>query len=696
MRAGDKISSNTSVFLCPEGVFRVAERIFMKGFLLFWAAVLLLMLGHCFKMIRWKQFIEVYEKPRRQSLMRALVIGYTINFFIPLRMGDLVRSVCAGRGLKNGTGFSLATVVVDRYLDILSVGLIFLVLSLTDPFAPEGRDSVLFYLALSGILLAASSLAIRASSRIKQAAKWFASLFNARIELSILFFLWSAITAFKDIFQRLNKKRLVLTTALMWGFYLLSYYTMSLFITRLGYTLTFPDVFLALFSRSNLGMAAICAPSFWKRSGMAELYLSLYIALPLLLLLILSFVPHSFWARMDRLAGKSGAEPSALQLLPQVHEKDRLRFLEQYFSSGSREYLQKYIELNRSVHILQDYSAGSNATTMLCMDEKRMFYRKYAFGRDGGKLYEQIEWLRAQQGTLPLPKILRVQHSEDFCSYDMAFDETASGLFQLIHSGEPDRVWGILRTALDDLSAHLHSQNVRPASAQAVGRYMDQKVRGNLEKMEAARELRPLLAFETLTINGKVYRNLPLLRRWLRPEFLREIFIRDVYAEIHGDLTVENIICRDAAAGTPYYFIDPNTGNLHESPALDYTKLLQSLHGGYEFFMRTRQVKVQNDHINFLFTRSQGYGEIFSRYRSYLEEKFSRDQVRSIFFHEIVHWLRLMPYKIENCGKRAVLFYAGLIMVFNDVVDWYAEPDGACENPARVYAQTDQKEGGGS
>ena len=51
---------------------------------------------------------------------------------------------------------------------------------------------------------------------------------------------------------------------------------------------------------------------------------------------------------------------------------------------------------------LQDYSAGSNATTMLCMDAEKTFYRKYAFGADGDKLAEQLAWLRAQQDRLPL------------------------------------------------------------------------------------------------------------------------------------------------------------------------------------------------------------------------------------------------------------------------------------------------------
>ena len=48
----------------------------------------------------------------------------------------------------------------------------------------------------------------------------------------------------------------------------------------------------------------------------------------------------------------------------------------------------KFIEINQNITILQDYSAGSNATTMLCTDGAATFYRKYAFGADGAKLAE--------------------------------------------------------------------------------------------------------------------------------------------------------------------------------------------------------------------------------------------------------------------------------------------------------------------
>ena len=54
-----------------------------------------------------------------------------------------------------------------------------------------------------------------------------------------------------------------------------------------------------------------------------------------------------------------------------------------------------------------------------------------------------------------------------------------------------------------------------------------------------------------------------------------------------------------------------------------------------------------------------------------MHNNLGEERTRSIYFHEIIHWLRLMPYKIEKDGKRALLFYAGMLMVMNDVIEMY-------------------------
>ena len=93
--------------------------------LLLLASAALVLLGHLFRLLRWEQFIRIYERPARGNLLRGMAGGYTINFLLPFHVGDLFRALFCGRRMKSGTGFALATVIMDRFLDVWVVALCF-------------------------------------------------------------------------------------------------------------------------------------------------------------------------------------------------------------------------------------------------------------------------------------------------------------------------------------------------------------------------------------------------------------------------------------------------------------------------------------------------------------------------------------------------------------------------------------------
>ena len=164
-----------------------------------------------------------------------------------------------------------------------------------------------------------------------------------------------------------------------------------------------------------------------------------------------------------------------------------------------------------------------------------------------------------------------------------------------------------------------------------------------------------LMEYDDIIINGRSFHNLPYYLQYLSEEHLSDIFKNDTYSEIHGDLTIENIICtRNADGEDDFYIIDPNTGNVHDSSNLDYGKLLQSIHGGYEFLMATKNVSIERNRINFVFTKSEAYTYLYDMLDKYMREHFAKERVKSIYYHEIIHWLRLMPYKIEKKWKKGI------------------------------------------
>lgn len=629
-------------------------------------AISLICIAHIVRTLRWELFVKTYEKPNTKNLLQSLSIGYFINSFIPFKAGDLVRAWISGRKMKNGRGFALATVIVDRYLDILVVGILFAIFS---AFNLDSADSVWFYMFLAVGVLAVTLLVYILRGYVKKILKNIAGIFNARIEIRLLRFFWSLIWSFKDIFKKISKTQLLLETLGMWILYLTSYYCFAAFLSHQGSNMNWLDVFYMLFTKNSIHVGSLGAITVTQ--GMLNtqmIWTGIYLFAPIVILFVISLCLKS---KND---GSVDSEESYLNLIPQLDEDERRNFLETYFSNERREYIESYLKINQNILIIRDYSAGSNATTMLCMNNGKNFFRKYAFGADGDKLYQQIEWLQRFKDIIPLPDIMQYQKQDNFCYYDMPYDSQAVGLFDYAHSMPKENAWKFIKKATECLENSLYKVNQRPADKATIDEYIKSKVNKNLDKIMNAKYLKRLMEYDEIIINGRSFHNLPYYLPYLSEEHLYDIFKNDTYSEIHGDLTIENIICtRNADGEDDFYIIDPNTGNIHDSSNLDYGKLLQSIHGGYEFLMATKNVSIEKNRINFVFTKSEAYTYLYDMLDKYMRENFEEERVKSIYYHEIIHWLRLMPYKIEKNGKRVLLFYAGMLMVMYDVVNNFEE-----------------------
>ena len=642
----------------------------MTAVLLLLASVVLLLLGHLFRILRWEQFIRIYERPMRGAMLRGLAGGYAVNFLLPFHIGDLFRAWFTGRKMKNGVGFALATVIMDRFLDVWLVTLLFGVFRLSG--APGIEDETHYYLAFSAALAVALVLVIRLRGPIKRLCLKVCGIFNDTLKLDGLVFCWSLINTFKDL-GRVRLSRLAVNTGLMWASYLASYRVLAEGLSQLGADFGMVEVFTMLFGRDAVDVTSFSLTGQLHDSApLAQGMMLAWYILPLLVMWAVTLLPDKMRSGINHAAAAAAPEPSDeddyLNLLPQVDPRDRSAFLSQYFGLQNKPFVEQFLRINRGVTILEDHSAGSNATTMLCMDHSGTFWRKYAFGADGDKLAVQLEWLRAQEGRLPLCNILRGEAEPGCCWYDMEYSAQAVSMFRYLHSNPVEKSAAILRDVLATLDKTLYTP-AKSADPAALAEYLDKKVDGNLARIREARGLRELCEYDRVWINGAPYLGLPALGRLFDRTYLTELFADDPIATIHGDLTLENIICRTGA--DTWYLIDPNTGNLHESPFLDYGKLLQSLHGGYEFMMMTPRVSVHENRIEFTFTRSAAYDALFAEVRAYLESRYTLRQVESIFLHELIHWLRLMPYKISKDRKRAPMFFAGLLMVANDIARWY-------------------------
>jgi uncharacterized protein (TIRG00374 family) len=100
----------------------------------------------------WRWYYLYPPGTRPSHLFNATMIGYMANNLLPLRAGELVRIyVASRRGQRFWT--TVATLVVERVLDALAVGLTVAALLLVVPFPRELRWSAFLFMAFDLIAM---------------------------------------------------------------------------------------------------------------------------------------------------------------------------------------------------------------------------------------------------------------------------------------------------------------------------------------------------------------------------------------------------------------------------------------------------------------------------------------------------------------------------------------------------------------
>lgn len=103
------------------------------------------------KAVRWRLFFPEPDKVRRSGLHEALYIGYMVNTVLPLRLGEVVRAYLAAETERVSKSTTLATVLIEKVLDLGTMALLLFLLGQIFPDLPE---SARYAAIVSGIGLA--------------------------------------------------------------------------------------------------------------------------------------------------------------------------------------------------------------------------------------------------------------------------------------------------------------------------------------------------------------------------------------------------------------------------------------------------------------------------------------------------------------------------------------------------------------
>jgi uncharacterized protein (TIRG00374 family) len=120
----------------PAEVWNALRHANYVGFILVMATTLL---GFLIRAIRWRSLLSTPRPVSYGSLYGATMIGFMANNVLPFRLGEFVRAWALARREKMSKTTVLATVVVERVVDMLTLLAIFGIALLVHPMAKSSQ-----------------------------------------------------------------------------------------------------------------------------------------------------------------------------------------------------------------------------------------------------------------------------------------------------------------------------------------------------------------------------------------------------------------------------------------------------------------------------------------------------------------------------------------------------------------------------
>ena len=616
--------------------------------ILFGAAVSVLLVAHAVRAIRHSLLFAKEDLPERFALLVALSVSYALNALVPFRIGEAVRALFIAARLRLRLPYVLATVVAERFADLPAVALISLglVLARASGSAMLLRPAAL--LAASALIIAAGAALVRRSDGVRRFVWRGASVFNDSIRLGIVEFIWTASSFLGS--GPLLSRRFFAATIVMWTLYLSSYW---LFAKALGSSLA--QVSLLLLGAPLKPLLGELLAGGVSRTSLA---LVLFTTTPVVVVLLYGFVRQRQEIRKSldfvRRFGLLRAEISHSPIARRFRNSDDYAALMAAQFTATRKIVSAFAgEGMEDVIVHRILPGGSDAVTAVVETRGELSIRKLATADAGRRLSVQVSWLREHASSLPLPEVLSEGWRGERFHYDMPYVLSARDFYDVIHTSSIESSKQVLQAVVEEMNQFHALHRKADANDDVVDEYLERKVRANAaDVLIFARGL----VQEAYTINGDVHH----LSEWdclSDPVWLRRQVPSRAVSVIHGDLTIENIIA-SPRHDQRWYLIDPNPVNIFDSPLIDWAKLMQSLNLGYETMNRGSSPDFNGSDLRLAMARSNAYAQLHDHLCTLLRAQLGPEAMREIAFHEIVNYLRLLPYRLRHAPDQGLTFFA--------------------------------------
>lgn len=231
---------------------------------LFFVATVLLISAHLLRALKTKLLTDSIKITSWRTHTRALFIGYLFNTLLPLRVGEFIRAIVLGKGIKMSASFIFSLVLLDRAIDgFILGGLGLMLLYTTNAFSVPAVHSIIITTSLA--LLIISTLVIgflvtlwRQPVWLLRACHRITGLFKDDLRDTLRFKIWSVMYGLERVFKRERLLKYLALSGITWALYLTAILPLSInFLHHLK-----PKQAIANSTASYLGVAAPAGPSY--------------------------------------------------------------------------------------------------------------------------------------------------------------------------------------------------------------------------------------------------------------------------------------------------------------------------------------------------------------------------------------------------------------------------------------------------
>lgn len=233
-----------------ENLFNEFMNVDYSGLVL---STFLLIFSCLIRAYRWKILINPLEKISIKIIFSSTMIGYFGNGVLAFRLGELLKAYSISKNSKIDTAQAFGTVIIERFLDLLMVLLIFI---LVVPWFPFHNETIKLGIITFSIITLAVSIVLFLFLKINlSSVKLLKEESKSKILKLFFKIVENIFNSFKIIQKTDNKLKLIFYSVSLWSIYII---ITKIILTSCDIRLTFPDtIILFIIGSLSLGIPAL-------------------------------------------------------------------------------------------------------------------------------------------------------------------------------------------------------------------------------------------------------------------------------------------------------------------------------------------------------------------------------------------------------------------------------------------------------